>query len=67
MVSALTASSTALGSLAQLLNQEFCLLLMSEDSPDLINRSKNAFEVVRICYENCDVLVLKLLCEHFEL
>jgi len=33
----------------------------------LRDRSKDTFEIVRIGDENCDVLVLKLLSEYFEL
>ena len=40
---------------------------MSNDFADLIDRAKHAFEIVWIGDEYRDVLVLKLLCEYFEL
>src|SRR5689334_1787208 len=53
--------------LPQRLDQDPCLLLLAENLADLFDRSEHAFEVVWICDEHCDVLVLKLLCEYLEL
>jgi len=55
------------GSIAQFLHQEHCLLLLSEDLTNLLDRSEDAVEIARVCDEHCDILVLQLLREYFEL
>jgi hypothetical protein len=54
-------------SLTQFLHELRCLFGLSEYLSDLFDRTKDAFEIVRICDGGSNVLVVKLLSARIEL